>query len=186
MSANKKVAREYVLPVAQEIAGLLSMYCNRIAIAGSLRRERDSVSDIELVALPTIEYTRNLFGEITGSHNKLDYYLEKHTYPMIKNGKKYKQFRYAGYTVDLFLPESPDHWGCIYLIRTGSHDFNLWLMGERQHKAGVRFDKGRLWREGVALDTQEEGDVFRELGLPFIPPVHYRDDGRWIELLDKE
>jgi DNA polymerase/3'-5' exonuclease PolX len=183
MSADIKVPIESVLPMAQEIAGKLSSYCDRIEIAGSIRRGRAMVSDIELVALPTIEHTRNLLGEIVKNHSKLDYFLEKHGVPMIKNGAKYKQFRYAGRTVDLFLPESAAHWGCIYLIRTGSHEFNLWLMNDVQKAAGVQFDKGRLYRSGVLLDTPEEPDVFDALGLPWIPPVGYRDDHRWVELI---
>ena len=183
-----KAKRPYreVMPVAQHLLEKLAPFCHDIMIAGSLRRQRAMVADIEIVALPRRQ--PDLFGGDSDHSDQptwLDMFLAEKLpgSAWIKNGRKYKQFMYGRYQVDLFLPKSAAHWGCISLIRTGSHEFNLWLVNDARLDAGVLFDDGRLWRGGYLLDTPTEEDVFRELGLPIIP-VEFRDDGKWFDYLE--
>jgi DNA polymerase (family 10) len=161
----------------------LRPHCERIEIAGSLRRERELIGDIEIVALPRRQ--TDLFGQPVGTApTALDAFLADRV-RLDKDGPRQKGFVYGGMAVDLFFPASPDHWGCIYTIRTGSHDFNLWLVGEAAIKAGVKFDDGRLchrWGQRDYIDTPEEADVFAALELPFVPPA-YRDWGQWHEYI---
>lgn len=180
MSAGQKRPYSEVFPMAQHIAEAIGPYCERLEIAGSLRRHRPMVGDIEIVALPKL--TTDLFGEpLPDALTPLDHFLESKRVKLIKNGQRFKQFAYAGVSVDLWLPESAAHWGTILTIRTGSHDFNLWLMKERQHRSGVMFSDGRLYdrRTGLVVDTPEEEDVFRLLGMDFVPPAE-RDDRKWL------
>ena len=183
----KRPYRE-VMPVAQHLLEKLAPFCHDIMIAGSLRRQREVIGDIEIVALPRRQ--PDLFGGDSDHSDQptwLDMFLAEKLpgSAWIKNGRKYKQFMYGRYQVDLFLPESAAHWGCISLIRTGSHEFNLWLMGEAQRAAGVQFKDGRLWRGGEVLATPDEESVFEALGLPYILP-NFRDDKDWLNLLEKK
>lgn len=184
MSEGKKYPLAQVKAIADEIVERLSLRCERIEIAGSLRRGRSMIGDIEIVALPLYNVTKNLFGEVTGRKSMVDLYLDSSPYgPLELNGPKMKKFRYHDLlNVDLFLPESANHWGCILTVRTGSADFNMWLMSVVQRRTKTYFQGGRLHRDGQWLDTPEEEDVFRELDLPFIPP-DYRDDNRWLEIV---
>ena len=75
--------------------------------------------------------------------------------------------------VDLFLVHDPAQWGWISTLRTGSSDFNQWLIG-RLKSRGVTGDDGWLWRDGQRLPTPEEHDVFELAGTPFLEP-HQRD-----------
>lgn len=52
MSEKQKQPLSRVLSVAQEIAGALDLGCVRVEIAGSLRRQKPDIGDIEIVALP--------------------------------------------------------------------------------------------------------------------------------------
>ena len=58
-----KTKRPYsqVLPIAESLVEKLRPACERIEIAGSLRREKAMVGDIEIVAVPRLE--RDLLGE---------------------------------------------------------------------------------------------------------------------------
>lgn len=178
MSKGTKRPYAEVFPVARHIVEKLAPHCERIEIAGSLRRGRPMVGDVELVALP--RYIHNLVGDVVGSH--LDNFLGAHV-TFMKNGDRYKQFAYGKYTVDLFLPASPAHWGSIFMIRTGSHEWNMWLMNEAAPSAGVRFDKGLVYLGGQLLNTPEESDVLEALGLPWVPPAR-RDDNKWLEYVE--
>lgn len=161
--------------VAHGLIGRLRPACQRIEVAGSIRREKGMIGDIELVAVP--KYMSDLFGEPT-TISELDDLLTDWPIEFVKNGPKYKQFVFAGhsgsqYTVDLFLP-SLETWGCIYMIRTGSADFTA-RMVTRQEKGGLMPNDlsvadGRVWRNGAVLDTPEEADVFALWQMDFVEP----------------
>lgn len=179
MSAGKKVPHADALEIANHIVDAISPYCERVEIAGSLRRKRPMVGDIEIVALPLL--SADLFGEpLPDAPTPLDRFLEQKRVRFVKNGARYKQFQYGKFTVDLFLPESAAHWGAVYFIRTGSHDFNMWVMTQQQKRAGVQFKDGRLYDWQMRpLVTPEETDVFEALGMAFVPPED-RDGDRWL------
>ena len=176
MSQGSKRPYAEVLPTAQHIVSVLCDYCQRIEIAGSLRRERPFVGDIEIVAIP--KYETNLFGDPDLSRSELKHFLVRKGVVIPKLGDKYIQFLYGGYKVDLFMPTA-ETWGSIFTIRTGSHDFNMWLMSTRSGQVGVRFEDGRLLRRwnGELIPTPEEADVFEQLQMDFVPP-NMRDDGK--------
>lgn len=52
MSDGEKRPHADMLAVALEVRGLLALACTRIAIAGSVRRGKALVGDIEIVAQP--------------------------------------------------------------------------------------------------------------------------------------
>lgn len=187
MSKGTKKPYGDVYPVAQEIVEKLSPYCDRIEIAGSLRRKRKMIGDIEIVALPKYATQKNLFEEVVATENLLHYFLIYETKTALTKGvgenARQKQFMYAGIQVDLFLPASPDHWGSIFFIRTGSHTFNMWVMNERCKHVDIKFFQGRLYKHislNNAQKTPNEEDVFEALQMDFVPP-ECRDDGGWLD-----
>lgn len=172
------------LVLAQQLVAILAAACERIEIAGSLRRQKAEIGDIELVAIPRWEIARDLFGEEMGRRSLLD--AELHAWPPIsgsltKNGERYKQFTWGDLTVDLFLV-SAETWGVQLAIRTGSADFSHWLVTPQAQggalPAGLRISEGRLWTAAQALTTIEEVDLFEKIGRPWIPPTA-RTAGRW-------
>ena len=185
MSNTTKTPYHQALAVAEQMVEKLSPYCDRIEIAGSIRRERKMIGDIEIVALPKLLIQRDLFGNPVAIRNLLHDFLilrEVDLYKGVKPDAKQKQFFYLNYQVDLFLPASLDHWGSIFTIRTGSHDFNMWLMSERCKQVGITFAGGLLYEThtNVLIDTREEGDVFKALQMDFVPP-NKRDNQEWLE-----
>lgn len=182
MSQGEKLPHGQVWPIAERIVKALEPFCAMIEIAGSLRRKRPMVGDIEIVALPN--RPTNLFREpIQDADTALDQFLVARQVQFVKNGRKYKQFMYGQHKVDLFLPETSAHWGSIFLIRTGSHEFNMWIMTTRAKQVGLRFNDGLLYRNGRVLETYTEQSVFDALQMRFVPPTD-RDDGRWRKYLE--
>lgn len=170
MSAAPKLPLAVVLPTAQRLVDALRPYCLRVEIAGSLRRQRPAVGDIEIVAVPRPRV--DLLGQPIKGATPLDSFLAEKGVAFTKNGDRYKQFQYGRHTVDLFLPTLAT-WGSIFTIRTGSADFTHWLVSAQPRGAapwGVTFSDGRLWAHGRRLATPEEADVFHALGLAYIEP----------------
>lgn len=183
MSDTVKRPYAQVMRVAEVLVSSLLPACHRIEIAGSLRRERPLVGDIEIVAIPQIitKTQANLFGEPLSetAESMVDGVLESWPLTFHKNGPKYKQFSFEwqpGWTfkVDLFLQPDPATWGWNFMIRTGSADFSKKMVvpcrfgGYKPEWATV--EGARVWREGKALDTREESHVFELWGMEFIEP----------------
>ena len=66
----------------------------------------------------------------------------------------------------MFVPE-PSNFGILLLARTGSAMHNVWLA----QAAGLHFNPHRgLLRRGALIASAEEVEIFKALGLRFIPP----------------
>ncbi len=172
MSAATKQPRAVVLPLAERIVEALRPYCERIELAGSLRRERPMVGDIEIVAIP--RRFLNLLSEPMSGPTLVDSYLSDRGVTFTKRGERYQQFGYGRLTVDLFLPTA-ETWGSTFTIRTGGWEFSRWLVTARAAGGAapnhIAFRDGRLYESGRLLATPEERDVFAALGLAWIPPM---------------
>ena len=166
--------------LADRIVETLTPGCDRIEIAGSIRRENPVVGDIEIVCIPKFQH--NLFNQpVTDMPTKLDLVLNAlvqsgRLLSPTKNGSKFKQFgvpAVAGLTVDLFITTA-EQWGVIFALRTGPAEYSKRLVTPRS-KGGLlpdncRVAEGRVWREGIALPTPSEIDFFKLTGY-WIPPA---------------
>lgn len=182
MSEGTKILYANAVGVAADLVNSLGVHFDRLEIAGSLRRKKKLVGDIELVGILR-ETKVGLFGFTETTPLEVIFELMGQLrYQPIKAGDKYIQFVCQGTprlphrpNVDLFLC-TPETWGCIFLIRTGSVEFSR-KMVTKVSRGGwcpddMRFLDGRLLREGNLLDTPEETDVFRELGMAYIKPEY--------------
>lgn len=163
---------------AQALQECLAPLCQRVEIAGSLRRRTTEVSDIEIVALPAPP-GRVTFGETV----TLDRWVRSNAALVTRNGDRYKQFQWpgAGSVIDLFIC-TPETWAVNLMIRTGSADFTRWMVTARSLggacPAGFTFKDARLHHGPMPVITPEEEDVFLALGLQMIPPEK-RVSGFW-------
>ena len=216
MSTGTRLPREHAAPVADTLAALLTPHSRRVMIAGSLRRGRPDVADVEIVALCTFAQRPapgqgSLFGEAqvvraNVTLEAIDQLVEDaretddpqwappgrdgcHLWLRRgpKWGERYRRLQVDFYErqspslgwpvgVDLFLVHESAQWGWISVLRTGSSDFNQWLLGKLR-TVGVTSDDGWLWRDGQKLSTPEEADVFALAGTPVLAP-NQRDPSR--------
>lgn len=172
--------------LAERIIETMSPFCQRVAIAGSIRRQKPEVKDIEIVAVPRLGQAQDLFN--TKLENELfKWALQIQTEgriqwikpgtPEIIPWRIQEQGKYwrgwltkAGMKLDLFLA-TPETWGVIYLIRTGSAAFSQRMVGKECWRTGYRFGDGKLLDpSGQFVPTPEEQDVFNALGVDWIEP----------------
>jgi DNA polymerase/3'-5' exonuclease PolX len=176
---------------AQELANqwkrLLSPSCTRIEIAGSIRRGKTEVHDIDLVCQPTITHTPDLFGEPGTRRDWLDALLPQIVMDMgalvVINGPRKKKIRLQeGIALEIWKVIEPAEFGTIYLLRTGPEDFSHWLVTPRSIGGGMpswmRHKDGALWKHDTKISTPEEEDVFRALKMDYIEPA--KRQARWM------
>lgn len=158
---------------------LLSPVCERLEVAGSLRRRKSTVKDIELVAIPQFDIVKNLLGETINKISLLDRRLMKSGILPRKKadgslqgvGEKAKFYvePTLGIPLDLFVT-TPECWGVIFLLRTGSAEFNIRLV-KHMKTLGYAMRDGRIYdASGQIVQTREERDVFRALKVKWKEP----------------
>ena len=169
-----------VRALAQGWLDKLAPYCERIEIKGSIARGKPEPKDIELVAIPKFgKGTTDLFGAEVAPVNLLNLIVDAHArnedLVLTKNGDRYKQFHLPEYVyVDLFIVLPPAQWGVIATIRTGPGDYSKWLVTQKRQggamPAHLHQKDGALWRGNEMIETPEESDYFRALGLDWVAP----------------
>jgi DNA polymerase/3'-5' exonuclease PolX len=173
---------------ADEIVGLLEPGCERLEVAGSIRRGAGVVGDIEIVAMPKIVVERDpsvLWADSTMERDLLveciDHAVSVGRLAREAGAGRYEKLRHveSGLQVDVFVVRPPAEWGVILLLRTGPARFSQEFVTEVRAR-GMHVAKGAL-HEGPGHDdpgkcrcpviaTPEESDVFREVDMAEVPP----------------
>lgn len=162
--------------LAEHYKHQLEFVCERIEIAGSVRRQKPEVHDIELVAIPKLEASKDMFGQQTGTVNLLDIYCDDFC-TMVKNGHRYKQIKTPGINIDLFIVLPPAQWGVIFTLRTGPAEFSHRIVTAK--KFGGNLPSNCQVKDGGVYKTDEpiqfitmpeEIDFLNFLGLGWIEP----------------
>lgn len=161
-------------------------YVERAAIAGSIRRCKAEVKDIEIVAIPKLGDKTDLFEE-SRANRLFDWarkmrreeriqWIKSGTseiipWPIDEHGKYWRGLLVqSGIKLDLFLTTA-ETWGCTFLIRTGPADYAHKIVSDAQFKTGHRFAEGKLFdKAGDFVPTPEEDDVYAALGLFYVRP----------------
>ena len=145
----KKIAKKYL--------NLLKPYCWRIEIAGSIRREKSEVKDIEIVAIPL-----DLVG-FSNEVNKLEKVKGNPT------GKYTQRILPEGIKLDLFMANIRN-WGLIFAIRTGSARYSHEILACGWVKRGYKSINGMLTKNGREIEVREEKDLFNLIGVAYVQP----------------
>lgn len=166
--------------VAHDFLSRIKDVCHKYEIVGSLRRQRDSVNDIDILVVPQLHETTDmsLFAEPV-TINLLDQRLEKLAADgMIKcevNGPRIKRFyvpaRPKQIPIDIYIA-TPESWPTLLLVRTGSRNHNIRL-AKRARELHMIFKAdgtGLLSPGGSPLSVRDEIDIFRQLKVPFRLP----------------
>ena len=139
----------------------------RIEPAGSLRRRRPTIGDLDLLA--AVDDPAALIG-------RLDALPEVETVLAAGTDKSSIVLR-DGPRVDLMVCP-PATWGTHQVHFTGSRDHNIALRGMALDQGWSLSEKGfKVIDSGELLLDAEEADVYGRLGLPFIPAEIREGDG---------
>lgn len=164
----------HAIQIASKYVQLLEPHCERILVAGSVRRRKEVVKDIEIVAIPK-PYDIGLFESgIATVVNKLEKVKGdlpcRYTQRILPEGIK----------LDLFFA-NPENWGLILAIRTGSADYSHHVLAKNWVKNGYVSQQGMLYKQGIPVTVQEEKQLFNLLHLPYVEP-HLRNYTKNIKL----
>ena len=173
MSSGTRVPLDTAYKVALQVRDRIKPHVARLELAGSIRRQKEKVGDIELVGEPNM--AEDLFGNTTPDLGPLRKELEDMgevtSKPTALRQIKVADILGSGIKLDLYLVHPPAQWGIIHLIRTGSARFSTAVMSElREH--GYRSLDGRVvdMSDGSTIDTPDEESVFELIGWKYRSP----------------
>lgn len=158
-----------VLPLANDIYEHLKREApvNKISLAGSIRRWKDTIKDIDILATSKDPKTvMNVFIHLP------------HVKEVLMRGPtKSSIVTNEGIQVDLRVVEE-ESFGAALAYFTGSKAHNIRLR-EMAVKAGLKINEYGIFREkdNKKLGGEKEEDIYRILGLPYIPPELREDAG---------
>jgi DNA polymerase (family 10) len=150
------------LAIAQSVIDALRHHADvtEIEAAGSIRRRQETVGDIDiLVTSPTP-------SKVTGTFVTLPSVLEVLAHGDTKASVRHQE----GIQVDLRVGE-PESFGAALQYFTGSKDHNVRVRELAQRK-GLRINEYGVFKEknGTRVAGATEEEVYRTVGLPWIPP----------------
>lgn len=161
--------------IAVDICYQLQPFCDKINIAGSIRRKKPEVKDIEIVLQPKQIILKDMFGDQPKSVATDVFCKNVESLGKVIKGKpdgKHMQIElHAGIKLDLFMA-SKNNYGNIMLIRTGDWEFSKYFMGTLLRKRGYYSEGGVIHdiNDEDVVETPEEIDVFNLVGIEMIPP----------------
>lgn len=155
--------------------------CEKVLVVGSVRRQRPEVNDIDIVVIPRVPRDKS-WNEIAKALGHAHRMVE------IKKGPKLMSFAHYVDIPDLLRPRGPDYtvdiyhatpetWGILVLVRTGSKEHNVKLCSLALSK-GMKLSAA----EGVlkpvesfpsmmkVVASKTEEDIFVALGISFVKP----------------
>ncbi len=148
--------------IADHYVSALTPFCDRIEIAGSVRRKKNDVGDIEIVCIPS-EIKGNRFPEFISFINSLTKVRGEPT------GKYTQRMLPEGIALDIFMC-SAENWGTIFAMRTGSAKYSHYVLASTWVKMGYHSSGGLLYKGDEILSFREERDLFDFLGLKYVEP----------------
>ncbi|MFH9980154.1 DNA polymerase/3'-5' exonuclease PolX [Streptomyces sp. NPDC017179] len=167
--AGERILLGTATEAAEDVVAELSRItgCARCAYAGSLRRMRETVGDIDV--LVAAERSAPFMDALTELPS---------TAEVIAHGAKKTSIRTdTGVQVDLRVVR-PDSWGAALQYFTGSKGHNIRTRTIAVH-LGLKLSEYGLFdaESGERVASRSEEDVYARLGLPWIPPTLREDRG---------
>ena len=158
-----RIVNELDLTEAERIAGhvkaTVEAKCDLIEIAGSIRRQKPKVHDIDFVVVAKSD------GEWQRINEKLKQLKARPNCAGESVIKAFVPCQDRFFQVD-FYRAKPATFGIHLLVRTGSADHNMWLAGHSFSKGmRLKYSEG-LMKDDAAVAGETEEGVFEALGLP--------------------
>ena len=167
------VAEKYAAKIIAELAPLCEPDPSagsgqvRCVVAGSVRRRRPFVNDLDFVAIPR-------------DYEAFRRRILEHCNPILHGDSNFSVETTTGIQLDFFLaqPDCPDmffpartNWGTVLVCRTGSTQHNIYL-SQRAEELGLHWNpyRGVLNEERNIIASATEEDIFKALKLEFVPP----------------
>jgi DNA polymerase (family X) len=167
--AQGRVTLDVAMELAEDLTRRLSPVagCERCTYAGSLRRMKDTIGDIDILAVS--HEAPALMEAFKG--------LPHVTRVVASGPTKTTVATTTGLQVDLRVVP-PDSWGAALQYFTGSREHNIRVREIAVH-AKLKLSEYGLFdaATGAMIVSATEEEVYERLGLPWIPPTLREDSG---------
>jgi DNA polymerase (family 10) len=178
-----RLARVEAAKVGLQVLNRIAPFCSRMKVAGSLRRGRETVGDVDLVVIPVPGGALRIGQVMREMHvpgEAADFRAgEKMVSALVRSPHGLTRTGTDGHgqpgpeatacQVDIYMG-TEENFGMLFLVRTGSMEHNIW-MAQWAKSAGMKFAAGTgIERDGKVIAGKTEEDVFKALGLAFVKP----------------
>ncbi len=169
-----------LLSVAEEIAQSLEHYLGefekteRVAIAGSYRRRKETVGDLDIVAVST------------AGKKVIEHFVEYEDIDKVLSKGKTRStvLLRSGMQIDLrVVPKK--HFGAALFYFTGSRSHNLALRREALEKH-LKLNEYGVYKGNKLLAGKTEKDLYKVFDLPYIEPELRENNGEFDAALNNE
>jgi DNA polymerase/3'-5' exonuclease PolX len=178
-----KFPRSDALEVTRIIIAFIQPFCERLVVAGSLRRRKPEVGDIEILYIPKFSTEPDgLFDtkQINCVDRELENLLQVQTITKRLSilgceswGQRNKLARHTTSQIPVdFFQASRSNWFNYLVCRTGSASNNTRIASAAQSKGWKwhPYGPGFTDQAGHMVDVESEQDVFRLVGIPYLEP----------------
>ncbi len=165
------IATQYAKPLKTFLESLPGV--SRVEIAGSYRRGRDTVGDLDVLVCATRDAAPILALKGYGELRKLT----------AAGATKASGILRSGLQVDVRVLESESFGAALHYF-AGSRDHNIHIRRRAQER-GCKLNEYGLFRGNHRIAGATEEDLFSALGLPWIPP-ELREDRGEIEAAERQ
>ena len=174
---------EQAKQIAEEVKGWLEPYCKRIEIAGSIRRQKSEVNDVEILCIPKQPYLFGHYSDNVDQHiselidaKLLSYRCNKKGQVVYGIKNKLLTHVASGFPLDIFITNE-EWWPVALVVRTGPKASNI-KIAMAAKKKGWKF---RAYGSGFTIYNpcsgeqekiicKSEREVFEAVGLEYLEP----------------
>lgn len=176
--------------IAVSICYQLQPFCSKINIAGSVRRKKAEVKDIEIICVPKFDEVKDLFESVCGKKISAEFSeIVNGLGTIIKgnaDGRMMQIQLQEGIMLDLFMPV-PDDYYRQYAIRTGSADYAHRVIANAWNKKGwCGSDKGlRKMSDCIEMKTTDGKSKWKLIKKDAdLPPVWRSEEEffKWLKI----
>ncbi len=179
MSTSIKRPHAEALRDAEDFRALFAGLYARWEIAGSVRRGKVEVGDVEHVVMPQdVDAFWRRVDELTCNPGDMfaptDAPLRRHVYPNGTNrwGEKYRGVDFRGFAHEIFLADALN-FGSVLAIRTGPAEFSEMLVTRMNIRGRFRQQGGyvRYQASGAVFGVGTEQGFFEACGVEYTAPA---------------
>ena len=165
-AGKSRIPLSMALKVVREVIKPLSSVSESISPAGSLRRMKETIGDIDILA--TAEKLDDIINTFVRQPYVKDIIAKGDTKASVRTS-------YEDLQVDLRVVEK-DSWGAALLYFTGSKAHNIKLRGIAKER-GLKISEYGVFKGTKRIAGRTEQEVYKTLGIPWIPPEIREDRG---------
>lgn len=163
---QKKYSERFLFPVAQDAANQIVEYLTenkkitKIEVAGSLRRKKETIKDIDIIASCDEKDREEVMTYFVSSDQGMQIISQGNT--------KSAVILNSGITAELRLVND-EEFPFLLQHATGSKDHNT-QMRSLAKKHHLKMNEYGLFKKDQFISCKDEGEIYSKLGLKVIPP----------------